>query len=331
VASLTILDVGHGNSAVVRLDAAAAVIDAGPGTALLEFLQSEGINEVALLLISHADSDHLKGLVALLGHSGIAVRRVLLNTDSAKKTKIWKALAFELDDRHRRGEIEFDVQLKEGDLFELGEGVTIEVLAPRPALVALGAGNSDDDDERIHSNSMSAVIRTRLRDGRRVLLTGDMDALGLKHLRLSGQDLSSDVLVFPHHGGHTSASSSNDENRAFTAELLTLVNPSSVVFSTGRGSRQNPRGEIVEVIRTAEQKPVIMCTQLSTQCASSVPTEDPDHLSPKFAMGRDSRSCCAGTIILEEDVGLPDFDAHTAFLVEHAPTALCRIEEPTTA
>ena len=57
--SVSVLDVGHGNCAVV-LDDRTVVVDAGPGATLLEFLQNEGVTEVEVVLISHADEDHIK-------------------------------------------------------------------------------------------------------------------------------------------------------------------------------------------------------------------------------------------------------------------------------
>ncbi len=56
--SISILDVGHGNGAVLVDDNGVVVIDAGPGSALLEFLRHEGIDRINVLLISHADKGY---------------------------------------------------------------------------------------------------------------------------------------------------------------------------------------------------------------------------------------------------------------------------------
>lgn len=61
--TVTILDVGHGNAAVVNTGTGIIVIDAGPRTGLLEFLTETGAPKIDALLISHADADHIAGLI----------------------------------------------------------------------------------------------------------------------------------------------------------------------------------------------------------------------------------------------------------------------------
>ncbi len=57
--SLTVLDVGHGNATVLIDTAGVVVIDAGKGGIILDFLKRLGIRQVDILLISHADDDHV--------------------------------------------------------------------------------------------------------------------------------------------------------------------------------------------------------------------------------------------------------------------------------
>ena len=58
--NLTILDVGHGNAAVLADTGGVVVIDCGKGGTLLDYLETVGIKKVDVLLISHADSDHIR-------------------------------------------------------------------------------------------------------------------------------------------------------------------------------------------------------------------------------------------------------------------------------
>jgi competence protein ComEC len=58
---LTILDVGHGNCAVLEDGQRTVVFDCGPKTGLLEYLTSRTITVLDLVLISHADEDHIAG------------------------------------------------------------------------------------------------------------------------------------------------------------------------------------------------------------------------------------------------------------------------------
>ena len=63
---LAILDVGHGNCAVLTDSKGIVVIDTGPGSALLEYLSEKNIKTIDVVLISHADQDHIGGLIQLL-------------------------------------------------------------------------------------------------------------------------------------------------------------------------------------------------------------------------------------------------------------------------
>src|ERR1700761_8321171 len=92
-ASLTILDVGHGNCAVARGDSGVLVVDAGPGGGeLLQYLSDEAIDTVSCVVISHADNDHLRGLLAILEEPSVEVAEIRLNPDAAKLTDLWDAV-----------------------------------------------------------------------------------------------------------------------------------------------------------------------------------------------------------------------------------------------
>ena len=64
--SLAVLDVGHGNSAVLCDQGVVVVIDTGPGSSLLEYLSERSITHINTVLLSHADQDHIGGLVGVL-------------------------------------------------------------------------------------------------------------------------------------------------------------------------------------------------------------------------------------------------------------------------
>src|SRR5271170_7946139 len=64
VPSLTVLDVGHGSCAILAEVTRIIVFDAGPKTGLLEFLLQHQIDTIDLVMISHADRDHIEGLIA---------------------------------------------------------------------------------------------------------------------------------------------------------------------------------------------------------------------------------------------------------------------------
>lgn len=321
---LVILDVGHGNAAVLHDDHGVVVIDTAPGSALLEYLDQEGIQRIDTVLVSHADHDHIGGLVGLLAADITEVGRVVLNSDSLKDTGTWASLLQELDRRH--GHDGFDVVLSlirdKTGRFDQGS-ISVEVLGPGPYLAGRGPGAKDRQGRRIATNSVSAVIRLS-RDGEPIaLLPGDLDEIGLDELILSGEDLRAPLLVFPHHGGLPRAG----DSRGFTRRLCELVSPKTVIFSIGRGRHSTPRPEVIEEVRTAVPGVRIACTQLSDHCSASVPAQDPPHLNPEFSLGRSQRHCCAGSLVLGLDRSLsllPLAEDHYDFISSAAPSALCR-------
>ena len=307
------------------------MIDAGLGPALLEFLTQCRITTVDTVLISHADQDHIGGLLGLLGHRDIEVKRILLNPDAAKRTKIWQALRFAVEERRKNRELQVETQLTLSSSISLScDEVQIEVLAPAPEITMSGAGGIDLAGRLLTSNSMSAVVKFSVNDSAEVLLFGDLDEVGLDNLLRDHPEPKARVLVFPHHGGH----SGGNNDFQFAKMLCDAVQPSLVVFSIGRGKYATPRPAIVQGVRASVPTAHIACTQLSANCAASLPTISPSHLADWYAQGRVANKCCAGTVnIALGDQSLtyqPDLQRHRKFVTDWASDALCIRQDPTT-
>jgi beta-lactamase superfamily II metal-dependent hydrolase len=323
--SLTILDVGHGNCTVLQSGRRARLVDAGPGAAVLEHLRERDIHILDAVLISRADADHSKGLVNILSSQKFEVRLVKANGDAEKRSKTWAAIAYELDQLDRDKKVVFEESLHEGEVFWLPDSdVSLSVLAPRKRLTTLGAGSSDREGRAIGTNTISAVIRVDKACVPVALLAGDIDAVGLDHLRDSRVRLDAPVLVFPHHGGHC-ADGTNPPNIEFAREICRLVKPQTVLFSIGRGKHGTPRPEIISTIKTELPKARIVCTQLSERCAAILQSAADSHLLATYARGRVSGGCCAGTLTIRMDSAEvePLGADHRAFIDVAAPTALC--------
>lgn len=317
---LAILDVGHGNCAVLQDGPRALLVDCGPGAAILSHLDQQRVEVIEEALISHTDADHLRGLQRILDEDRFQLGRVRINSDAAQVSELWSSLAFSLDDRRRSGDLELTSELVEGAAIPFAEDCHIRVLAPRSALAMRGPGANDDQGRRISGNTISAVISLEVQ-GQRVLLPGDLDDVGLDHLLMSGQDLRSDILVFPHHGGNVRANATVRQNTAFAERLLSAVSPSLVLFSFGRSKHRNPRPEVVDAARSSGECQ-IMCTQMSLHC-SSAETFDGDHLADVFASGRRHKHCCAGSISITATGMMPSPQVHRGFVVRSASNALC--------
>src|SRR5260221_689251 len=95
---LAVLDVGHGNCAVLRDRGGSIVFDAGIGSTLEEYLATNGITEIVALLISHADADHLGGAIGLLLSTACSIKTVYLNPDASKGTEMFRNFRIALED-----------------------------------------------------------------------------------------------------------------------------------------------------------------------------------------------------------------------------------------
>lgn len=321
--SLTILDVGHGNCAVLE-DDRVVVIDAGPGTTLLEFLEAEGITHVAVVLISHADEDHIKGLVSLFESKTVVVGLVRINSDGIKNSPTWNDLMYLLDEANRAGKVRFDVGLTTNQTGDFDTGrIHVEILAPTPGLAAKGPGSRDHKGRKLTSNSMSAAIRLLRSSKPLVLLPGDIDEVGLDNILEAGTDISAEIAIFPHHGGGASTGSL----AAFASSFCKATRPANLVFSIGRGKYDTPRPEVIAAAIREVPQVRVLCTQLSEHCASQLPKSDPGHLTRKVSKGKEFRRCCAGSIsvsLIEEQAAvLPVLDAHAEFIASAVPSALC--------
>lgn len=319
---LYVLDVGHGNSAVLKSPAGVVVIDAGPKNALYLFLKQLQVSVIDLLLVTHADADHIAETQTLIASGEFTIRKLRLNTDSSKDTKIWDDILYAVNEHARHGLLDFDIGLTTAFDYQLGD-VHLEIVSPEPYLAAKGPGSTDHAGRPITTNTSCAVVRISRNNGDHVLLSSDVDLVGLKNMIDSKRDATARIAVFAHHGGRPGRS----DPSTFAQLFCQAVSPEILLFSIGRGRFDNPNPAVISALRRVAPNVRIACTQLSEHCASVLPRNPPGHLHPTFAQGRFGGACCAGTIhIILEDEGAivyPDHADHAAFIAASAPTALC--------
>ena len=321
---LTILDVGHGQCAVLEDGEGVLLFDAGRGTTLSTFLEQNGINVIDAVVISHADADHIGGLTSLLMKKDVIVRRIYVNADAIKGSETWLDLRRAVSDAMDRG-LKVTVGITTATMapeFQRGS-LTVEVLAPDPVVAMTGPGGKDLHGRTLNSNSMSVVTRIFYLANAQAVIAGDLDGTGLQNLLEHHATFPARLLVFPHHGGLPG----DMDPEKFASMMSEAVQPEVVIFSTGRGNYGTPRPEIIAGVRNTLSDPQIACTQLSGNCAESVPTFDSSHWNSVIARGRLRRTCCAGSIQVtlhgSSIEAIPNRNLHLAFILEHAPFALC--------
>ncbi|MCB1024753.1 MAG: ComEC/Rec2 family competence protein, partial [Acidobacteria bacterium] len=207
------LDVGQGDSALVTFpNGETLLIDGGgkhnfnqlfveksdgsmetfyPDTAgigemvVSEFLWEKGYSRIDHLLATHADADHMQGLISVARNFDIGT--VMIGTPSPQseiylefvKTATEKGIPIR--------------KVKRGDRFEIG-GVDIEVLNPK------AVPGSD-----IASGNNNSVVLRMTYGARTFLFTGDIEREGELDLIEKSSVLTVDVVKVAHHGSRTSS------------------------------------------------------------------------------------------------------------------------------
>jgi competence protein ComEC len=213
------LDVGQGDSILLRDGRAAVLVDGGGwergdfgGRVLLPALLAEGVRRLDALVMSHPDRDHCQGLIDLAAY--LPVREV------------WMGPGWEPEGCA-------------GRLMDL-PGVRPRLLwagktarAGRWRLTAL----HPERGESRGTNERSLVLLAEA-NGRRLLLTGDIESWAeMRLLSCCERSLRVDVLKVAHHGSRTSS----------TASFLEVSRPRLALISAGvRNIYHHPAPDVVE-------------------------------------------------------------------------------------
>ena len=267
VPNLVVVDVGHGSAAVLRDKDGVVVFDAGKGPALLEFLRENGIREIKSLLLSHADEDHIANASALLLAADIRIGRLFFNSDPTKDTDTQQqlSLAIRTARRHRNTEAHSQLNTTLTGTLDCGE-VRIEVLYPPPEALLTGVGGRALSGRVNNSNSLSAAIRLCHRGRPVALLGGDVGMECLDFWAEEELTASSQVLVYPHHGGVPGTA---DAGR-FAERLASQVRPELVIFSIHRSRFNLPRDDVVAGILKVCPDVMLLCTQMPTRIIEEI-------------------------------------------------------------
>ncbi|WSA78834.1 MBL fold metallo-hydrolase [Streptomyces sp. NBC_01799] len=331
-AEAVILDVGHGNCAVLRDADRCVIVDAKSDKLLYRELIESGVRRIEHLVLSHADSDHIAGALRLLPNEDFEIGTVWLNSDSDKDSLKWHELLVLLSQLARDGRLKTRMGICDQQDWELSLGrVEIDVLHPALLDIGHGTGRAGVVRPEMSTNGMSVVLRVLLDGHPALLLPGDLDAVGLEKMLDRSKEASAHVLVYPHHGGHSGANSERD----FAKQLCEVVDPSVVVFSMGRGSFKNPLREVIEQIGVSLPEARVACTQLSPNCHSGeAPIVSPRHLLDRPSAGAAGNRCCAGSLrITVGDGGIsvdPAPDDHAAWIDGYVDDPMCnpRVQLP---
>jgi competence protein ComEC len=218
---VTVLDVGQGDAILIEAPGGQDVlVDGGPGDAVLRGLGRElawNDRSIDLVVMTHAQADHGTGLIDVLARYDVrAVMMPATSGDSLVGAAVREAAEKEGSEM---------TVAKAGRAFELGNGVTLEVLWPKDGL-----------DGGTSVNNAATVMRLSWGDVS-FLLTSDIEAATERVLVEDGAELNATVLKVAHHGSATSS----------TPAFVQAVSPEVNVVSSGTDNRyRHPDAEVVD-------------------------------------------------------------------------------------
>ena len=220
-------DVGNGDSVLIISPTGRQVlVDGGPEAQDAARLIGSGLpfwdRSLDVVALTHGHADHITGLLDVLRRYDV---EHIVEREAEHTTPDY------LSWRHAVGnEGAVVTQARAGEVIDLGDGATIEVLHPPETLMA-GTGSD--------LNNASIVLRVVYGDVS-FLLTGDIFVEAEREMLSQGIDVRSTVLKVPHHGSRTSSS----------PEFIEQVSPSVAVISVGADNRfGHPHAETLEVLR----------------------------------------------------------------------------------
>lgn len=183
---VTMLNVGQGDAFLVETPTQNILIDTGDVTAreqLIAELKKAGVTRIEKIILTHAHSDHIGGVMAVLKNFPVDQ---IIDNGFYSTNPLYK--------KYHAAKVKFS-SLRAGNVLDLGGGIYFEVLWP----------NSKVDYTNI--NNQSIVGRVVYEDCS-VLFTGDAERAVEKELLENDlQDIQATVLKAGHHSSRSSNSS----------------------------------------------------------------------------------------------------------------------------
>ena len=218
------INVGQGDSALVSDESGFDIlIDGGrqsAGPTVVAYLHEQGIDDIDVMIASHADSDHIGGLITVL-QSDIPIEKVVYNGYPGS-TDTWSAFAAAVAARGLSlDSLQYPQELVWGSS-------TVYILNPPAGLL------------NPESNSVTIVMRL-VHGQTELLFTGDIESSTELSILARETPVSADILKVAHHGSKYSSSD----------VFLAAVHPEEAVISVGINSYGHPAPETINRLLAA--------------------------------------------------------------------------------
>lgn len=258
------LDVGHGDSSVIYLNGGQAenekvvVVDIVDSDKLFRELESRAIKVIDLIIISHFDEDHCRGVNDFLEKFIMVgtVKNICFNLDKRQPTKTMRLILkkfMEIYQKHQitllAGQNDTSTQKR-----ELASNDKAKLFLVYPNVAESADAYLQDD-----TNNTSIVCLLE-NDACNVLFCGDLEENGWKKLLERMPELRCDVLKMPHHGAFY-----DEESGMGLRRILEVLSPKNVIISSGNNQKyKHPAKQTIELLKEMQIK--MYCTEFTNLC-----------------------------------------------------------------
>lgn len=219
--TVTWLDVGQGDAAVIQCGGQSMLVDGGKpekSSYIYAWLQQHGLSYLDVIVATHVDADHIGGLSGALNYASVGTAYCSVTTGT---TETFQSFVKYLAQRGKQITVP-----TAGETFALG-GAQVQILGP------LHRAEDSNDNSIVLKVSFGATS---------FLFTGDAERAEEQDLLNAGVNLQSTVLKVGHHGSDTSTS----------YPFLRAVAPQYAVISVGAGnSYGHPTEAVLSRLRDA--------------------------------------------------------------------------------
>ena len=214
------IDVGQGDSILIRQGEESMLIDAGEnkaGNKVVEYCKNQGITELEYVVGTHPHEDHIGGMDDVINN--IDVNEIMLTKSEYTNSTYEDVLSAAKEHNVK------EIYPATGEIFSLGDAV-FTIMAPNRS-------------DYLEVNNESLVIKMTYGNVS-YLFCGDAEIESEYDMVENGVDLSADVIKLGHHGSNTSSSQM----------ILKTVKPSYAIISVGKdNSYGHPAAEILNRLK----------------------------------------------------------------------------------
>jgi competence protein ComEC len=219
------IDVGQGEAILIQDSSGYNILlDGGrisTGPTVVAYLHQEGVDNIDVIIASHAHADHIGGLISVLEHPDISVQEVLFN-GYPYNSITWSTFATAVADQ---GITMTAAQFPQ--VYQWGS-TTAYILHPDPDLIEV-------------DQNQSSIVIILVHESNKFLFSGDIDFSAEATVIARGTPLAAEILKVAHHGSRISSSE----------EFLEAVSPLEAVIQVGRNPYGHPAPETIERLQQA--------------------------------------------------------------------------------